>query len=102
MKRRIVVVGVAMLVVMGSLGWATAGKEEAPAPQQAPSSKSFLEVGKSYVFTLPPTSRPEELTGKVVEAPRENWVKVEAQGEALCHWVNLNTVSVITPLPGSE
>jgi hypothetical protein len=68
---------------------------DAPAAPALPPAKHFLEVGKTYRFRSVGTEWP----AKVVEEPRDNWVKVEfvivdnKEQETL--WINLNQVNLI-------
>jgi hypothetical protein len=55
----------------------------------------FLERGKSYSFYGPNLISP----AVVLEEPRDNWVKVRVKGEETDHWINLNTVHLITAAP---
>jgi hypothetical protein len=82
-----------LLLIFG-LALLFAHRDAPAAPALAP-AKHFLEVGKTYRFRSVGTEWP----AKVVEEPRDNWVKLETVSadnkEHEIFWVNLNQVSLI-------
>jgi hypothetical protein len=68
---------------------------DAPAAPALPPTKHFLEVGKTYRFRFAGTEWPL----KVLEEPRDNWVKLEypdgGNKEQEILWINLNQVTLI-------
>jgi hypothetical protein len=77
---------------------------DAPAAPAPPPAKSFLEVGKSYQFFS--AANQFGSVGKVIEEPRDNWVKVEwvtlnnKQKETV--WFNLSQVTGVVLKDGKE
>ncbi len=58
--------------------------------------RHFLEVGKVYTFARPGAD-PTPRRAKVLEAPRDGWVRVEDIGVPGATWLNLNAVGSIRP-----
>jgi hypothetical protein len=65
--------------------------------------KPFLEPGKAYRFAF---ARPQggDLAVKVLEAPADNWVKVQARkgDKPVTCWVNLAAVEAVTLDPDEK
>ena len=94
MKRWQALVGVGLFIILIQLALGGAGRKDGLAAQPPGSPKHFLEVGRSYSFAFP--NRTESLEPcKVVEQPRDNWVKVKSRGGDATTWINLNQVASI-------
>ena len=84
-----------LLLIFG-LALLFAHRDAAAAPAPSP-AKSFLEVGKFYSFGS--AGNTTEFIGKVIEEPRDSWMKVEwvrpdnKMKEIV--WWNLNQVSFV-------
>ena len=101
MKRSIVAIAAAVLVMLVPLLVAASRSAYAPAPPQATSPFTPpVEGGKTYGFGV----NGSDLTGKVLAEPCGNWVKVEVQesGKVQAVWLNLLQVSYILPDPPAE
>ena len=74
------------------------GADRRPGP-----GKHVLEVGKTYHFKFG-RDKGGDLAGKVLEAPADNWVKVEVRwdGKATTSWINLTLVAAIVLAPDQK
>lgn len=105
MKKRVVAAGVALLAVLVPLALAGAGKKEAAGVP--PGKGHFLEMGKTYGFQfLPGVMEKEFVLYKVVEEPRDGWVRVglndEGGAQLIPTWINLQTVTRIEHNPQND
>lgn len=85
------------LLLLGTLAltFVSRGIPVAAAQAQAPAAKHFLEEGKNYWFS---STAQEFYPGKVLQVPKDNWVKVEAVGRST-RWINLNNVVLVELIP---
>ncbi len=94
MRRWIEFVGLAgMLALMVCLNWS--GSKATSAQEVTPVAKRlFLQTGKSYEFS---TGGWGQLSGKILEEPKDNWVKLECVRDRKRDtvWVNLNLIFTI-------
>jgi hypothetical protein len=65
--------------------------------------KPFLDAGKTYHFVVG-QGQGRDLTGKVLEAPSDNWVKVQVRSgdKRVTSWINLAAVSTVALETGEE
>jgi hypothetical protein len=65
------------------------------------SGKPLVEAGKTYSFSF---GKEPSVGGKVLDAPADNWVKIQVRKSerTVTSWVNLATVTVITLEPDAE
>jgi hypothetical protein len=89
-----------MLAAVAWLIWS--GNRPTSAQGVAPTvRRHFLQTGKTYTFHTGPVGSVE---GKIVEAPEDNWVKLEAVTDQKkgAFWVNLNLIFMIEQTTGAN
>ena len=94
-QRASIILGVCVFFMLGCLAGKPSAPAQPPAPAPAAIEKHFLEVGKTYVIDM--------FESKVLEEPRDGWVKVEWQVTAekapIIMWLNLRLVKMIMIKP---
>ena len=105
MRRPLAIAGASLLAIsLISIIIADRRTASAQAPASMP-TKHFLEVGHTYTFGMTNGSRSPGW--KILEGPRDNWVKVsipdDGQGnKPLITWVNFNQYNFIIPESKSQ
>jgi hypothetical protein len=91
MKDRIVVTGTTLLAAavlsLVVVRWAAPARSADP-----PRKGHFMEVGKTYTFIAPGVG--DFAKHKVLEEPRDGWVKTQLTGGTI-QWVNLARVTTV-------